>query len=164
MDGVTFALILFAFVCVLFPRLIGNRGQYFAGFALTLLVILFTPIVALVGGTAARWLYVLLAIAQVAAVLLLWMSAGGLTIGGLTKDMMGAFEVIRRGQTEKEVIIPIGPDQKDRKRKTAVESRGEPIERFDLSAEVGDAAYPPRKPAAPPAKKQDDDDGPIPMD
>ena len=158
MDGVTFALILFAFACVLFPRIVGNRGQYYAGFALTLAVVLFTPLVALVGGTAARWLLVLVALMQIAAVVLLWMSAGGLTIGGLTKDMMGAFEVIRRGETEKEVIIPIGPDQKDRRRKTAVESKGEPIERFDLDAEVGDQAYPPRKPAKKP------DDGPIPMD
>ncbi len=154
MDGVTFALILFAFVCVLFPRIIGNRGMYYAGFALTLLVVILTPIAFYAG----RGMLIAIAFLQVAAVVLLWMSAGGLTIGGLTKDMMGAFEVIRRGQTEKEVIIPMGPDQKDRKRKTAVESKGEPIERFDLDAEVGDTPYPPRKPAKKP------DDGPIPMD
>lgn len=154
MEGVTSALVLFVFVCVLFPRLIDSRPQYYIGFGLTLICVLLT------GFLYRHWVVgVVLVIAQVGAILTLFLSAGGLTVRGLTREMASAFEVIRRGQKDKEVIIPIGQEQKEKRQKSAVESMGEPIERFDLSAEEGDAAYP-AKITTPPKK----DDGPIPMD
>lgn len=171
MEGVTTAIVLFVFVCVLFPRLIDSRPQYYAAFVLTLLIVLLTPIAFVLGGDARAIAGIVLGALQVAAIVLLFLSAGGLTVRGLTREMLGAFEVIRRGETSKEVIIPIGNEQKEKRRKSAVESRGEPVERFDLSAEAqAGAGYPPRKPTAPPpppppSKKSDeDDDGPIPMD
>ncbi len=164
MEGVTSALVLFVFVCVLFPRLIDSRPQYYVGFALTLLCVLLT------GFVSRHWVVgSVLVVVQVGAILTLFLAAGGLTVRGLTREMASAFEVIRRGEKDKEIIIPIGQEQKDKHRKSAVESMGEPVERFDLSAEEGNAAYPSKAPTSsfppPPLKKKvEDDDGPIPID
>ena len=156
MDGVTTAILLFVFACVLFPRLIDSRPQYYAALGLTLVAIVLGPFAYSFGVRIA------LAVIQALAVVLLFLSAGGLTVRGLSTDMMGAFEVIRRGEKEKEIIIP----RKDgsggeRKRKPAVETMGEPAERIDLTAEEG-AGYPPKKLA--PVEKRPKEDGPIPMD
>ena len=173
MQGVTTALVLFVFACVLFPRLIDNRPQYYVGFVCVLLIIVLDAVANLLGGSAdARGvLYLGIAVLQVAAIVLLFLSAGGLTVRGLTREMAGAFEVVRRGEKTKEVIIPIGGGKSGEGRKRAVDTIGEPLPRVDLDAETGGggggAAYPARKPAAPPppAKTFDDDeDGPIPMD
>ena len=168
MEGVTTAIVLFVFVCILFPRLIDNRPQYYMAFACTLLIILGSAVATLLGPSdAARFVILGVAILQVAAVLLLFLSAGGLTARGLTKEMAGAFEVMRRGETTREVIIPIGGQKDAPTRRRAVETKNEPPERINLDAEAsGGAAYPARKPAAPPApvRKDEDDDGPIPFE
>jgi hypothetical protein len=44
---------------------------------------------------------------QLLALLLLVLCVGGLTVRELAGDMAKAYEVIRRGETEKEVIIPL---------------------------------------------------------
>ncbi|MEM1012609.1 MAG: hypothetical protein AAGI46_10380 [Planctomycetota bacterium] len=167
MDGVTTAIVLFVFVCVLFPRLIANRPQYYIGLALTLVIIVLTPIATM--GFGERGLFVAIGALQAAAVLLLFLSAGGLSVRGLSSEMLGAFEVIRRGETEKEVIIPIGG--KKESRRTARDSIGEPGQPIDLTTDGADS-YPARKkgpaptpPTPPSAKKPDEDeDGPIPLD
>jgi hypothetical protein len=154
MPGVTTAIILFVFVCVLFPRLIANKGQFYAGFLLALVVIVFDTFDTRLGLPGP----IITASLQVVSVVLLYMAAGGLSARGLSTDMMGAFEVIRRGETEKEVIIPIG-GQKERK-KPARQSVGEPGERIDLTTDDSDP-YPPKKRSTP---KIEDGDGPIPLD
>jgi hypothetical protein len=175
MEGVTTAIVLFIFVCVLFPRLIDNRAQYYIAFVCTLLIILLHALAVIFEGSVATRMFFLTAVAllQIVAIALLFLSAGGLTVRGLSKDMAGAFEVIRRGETEKEIIIPIG-DQKEKKdRKRAVDTPGEPPERFDISSEVGpEAGYPPKTGGAPgatgagtaPRRDTRPDGGPIPMD
>ena len=173
MEGVTTAIVLFVFVCILFPRLIDNRPQYYAAFVCVLILIVLDAVARLLIGSAdARaFCYLGMAVLQIAAIVLLFLSAGGLTVRGLTREMAGAFEVVRRGETQKEVIIPIGGQKSGgEKRKRAVDTAGEPPERINLDAETaGGPAYPARKPAAPPppAKKfadDDDEDGPIPME
>ena len=163
MEGVTTAIVLFAFACVLFPQLVSNRAQYYIALGLTMLIILLTAI-APVTGRGYAGIRIFVAILQIGAILLLFLSAGGLTVRGLSRDMLGAFEVIRRGQKDKELIIPIGQEQKEKRRKSAVESKGEPLERYDLSADAaGGGGYPPKKPdPTPPPPKRDD--GPIPLD
>ncbi len=157
MDGVTTAIVLFVFVCVLFPRLIDNRPQYYIALVLTLLLIVLQPVAFYTGN---RGLPIGLGILQAAAVLLLFLSAGGLSVRGLTTEMMGAFEVIRRGETEKEVIIPMG-DRSPRRSSRA--ERGEPAERIDLTAD-DKPAYPTSVNKARVKKSDEDEDGPIPMD
>ena len=94
---------------------------------------------------------------------LLFLSAGGLTVRGLTREMASAFEVIRRGETEKEIIIPIGDQGEKKERKRAIDTIGEAPERIDLTAEAqAGAGYPPKAPTPGPAKRSDP--GPLPMD
>ena len=164
-DGVTTAIVLFVFVCVLFPRLIDNRAQYYLGFVCTLLIILVGALVPLIGSPGfTRVAALLVGVLQVVAILMLFMSAGGLTVRGLTREMAGAFEVIRRGETEKEIIIPIGEQGERKERKRAVDTVGEPPERIDLTAELGDqAGYPSKAPSAQ-RRDRNPEDGPIPMD
>ena len=150
MLGVTSVLLLFCFVGVLFPRIIAERNQFYLGFGTVLLAIAWTPFIGFIGTPGS----IILAVLQVVATVLLFLSAGGLSARGLTKDMLAGFEVIRRGESEKEIIIPFG---EQKQRTTAVEEIGQPTERFNLDEETA-ASTPP-----PPAKKKDDD-GPIPMD
>lgn len=142
--SITGVLLLFCFVCVLFPRIIATRSQFFIGFGAVLLSIAVQPFTSLMnmGGP------IIIMVLNLVATLLLFLSAGGLSMRGLSKEMMSGFEVIRRGETEKEVIIPFG---EKKQRKTAVEEIGQPTQRYDL----GDTG------SQPAAKK---DDGPIPMD
>ena len=169
MEGVTTAIVLFIFVCILFPRLIDNRAQYYIAFVLTLLIILvdalrriwFDP--ADPDSNLNTMAIVLTALLQVGAIVLLFMSAGGLTVRGLTKEMASAFEVIRRGETEKEIIIPIGDQGEKKERKRAIDTIGETPERIDLTAEAqAGAGYPPKAPTPGPAKRGEA--GPLPMD
>ena len=171
MEGVTTAIVLFIFVCVLFPRLIDNRPQYYAALACTLGIIVLSTLglVFARSENILRFMMIGVGLLQVTAIVLLFLSAGGLTVRGLTRDMAGAFEVIRRGESEREVIIPVGDKQsRPEPRKRAIDTVGQPPERIDLDAEASSApAYPARKPVAPPPaprRKDEDDDGPIPME
>lgn len=165
MEGVTTAIVLFVFVCILFPRLIDNRAQYYVAFVVTLLIILLNALMRLIddpnsGSMTAA--VIGLAVLQVVAIVLLFLSAGGLTVRGLTKEMASAFEVIRRGETEKEIIIPIGDQFEKKEHKRAIDTVGEPQQRFDLSTEAqAGEGYPP-KPSPGPQRRPEG--GPIPMD
>ena len=107
MQGVTTAIVLFVFVCVLFPRLIANRAQFHAGFAMVLLAILLDALGHIVlNATFGAFVYLATALLQIGATVLLYLAAGGLTARGLGREMLGAFEVIRRGEDEAEIIIP----------------------------------------------------------
>ena len=164
MEGVTTAIVLFIFVCILFPRLIDNRAQYYTAFVVTLLIILIDALRRIWFDSEGMQTFsiVTLALLQVAAIVLLFLSAGGLSVRGLSKEMIGAFEVIRRGETEKEIIIPIGDQGEKKERKRALDTAGEPPERIDLTAEAqSGAGYPPR-PTPGPAKRSEA--GPLPMD
>ena len=164
MEGVTTAIVLFVFVCILFPRLIDNRAQYYIAFVVTLLIILldgFKRLLVVEDGSGMNFAIVATAVLQVVAIVLLFLSAGGLSVRGLTKDMVGAFEVLRRGETEKEIIIPLGDQFEKKEHKRAIDTIGSPQERFDLTAEAGGAGYP-QKPASAPGRKPEG--GPIPMD
>ena len=164
MEGVTTAIVLFIFVCICFPRLIDNRPQYYAAFACTLLIILLSGLVGLIAHEDfTRFAFMAITILQVAAVILLFLSAGGLTARGLTKEMAGAFEVIRRGEKEKEIIIPIG-NREGRQGKRAVDTIGQPTQRYDISAQEGDAVITKPQPPAREPKKVEEGDGPIPLD
>ena len=103
MIGVTTALVGFIFVCVIFPHLVKNRPQFYAALAFVCAAILLdgVPIAGLHPFT-----YAIGSLLQVGAILLLFLSAGGLTWRQLANDMSSAIEVIRRGG-EKEVIVPL---------------------------------------------------------
>lgn len=147
MQGVTAALVLFLFACVVFPNLIRNKAQYYAGLAAVCLVILLDALGAMVNPphVLRAVTYVLAALCQIAAILLLFLAAGGITWRELADDMKDAYEVIRRGQEEKEIIIPIGGDLA-RKPSPGVPEHRERIEISDPipPSQEGESTHPPR--------------------
>src|ERR1043165_8279076 len=101
MEGVTAALVAFVFVCIIFPQLIKHHAQFYTAFALVLIVVLLHAI---------TWGYFFRALTgtlQMAAILLFVLAAGGLTPRQLAGEFANAYEVIRRGEEEKTVIIPL---------------------------------------------------------
>jgi hypothetical protein len=77
---------------------------------------------------------------QIVTVAMLVMCAGGMNVKTLAGEMGHAYEVIRRGEEEKEIIIPLGGTQ-PKPRETA------PTERISLEEPA------PRSPTPPPAQK-----------
>ena len=116
MDGVTTALVAFLFVCVVFPNLIKNRTQYYAAFGAVCLVIILDALGMAISGAEGPirgfrvFVYVANAALQVTGIVMLFLGAGGITWRALANDMREAYEVIRRGGEEKEVIIPLSPE------------------------------------------------------
>ena len=118
LDGVTTVLVAFLFVCLVLPSLVRNRPQYYAAMACLLGVIVLHTLTLAFGTSPAMalGLGVGTGVLQVAAFLLLVLSVGGLTVKQLAGDMGRAYEVLRRGETKKETIIPIGDQLAGRRR------------------------------------------------
>jgi hypothetical protein len=111
MQGVTTALVSFLFVCIIFPNLVKSRAQYYAAFAAVCLIIFLDAIGIAISPTAIAgfrvFSYTAVAFLQIVAMLMLFLAAGGITWRELADDMKDAYEVIRRGGEEKEIIVPL---------------------------------------------------------
>jgi hypothetical protein len=107
MNGAITALVGFIFVCVIYPHLIKNKPQFYAALGLTCIDILLDGLGSVGGYGFHGFLYFLCSVLTVGALLLFFLAAGGLTWKELAGDMSHAFEVIRRGETTKEVIVPL---------------------------------------------------------
>jgi hypothetical protein len=114
MEGVTTAIVLFIFVCVVYPSLVKHKTQFYGAFGAVLAIILLHSLNIMFGGTSAGFQVFsggLIGLLQVAAIVLLFMSCGGVGVREIAGEMARAYEVIRRGEEEKTVIIPIGSEQ-----------------------------------------------------
>src|SRR3954452_9326262 len=158
MHGVTTALVGFIFVCVVFPNLIKNRTQYYAALVAVCVIIVLDALGLAISGSDMPirgfrvFAYVANAFLQVAAIVLLYLSAGGISWRAFASDMKEAYEVIRRGGDEKEVIIPLSPEMqrlREQRQAAARASSGaanrEPGERERINIE--DPSIPPVAPA-----------------
>lgn len=116
LDGVTTVLTAFVFVCLILPSLVRYRPQYYMALACVAGIIIVHTLMLLFN--LPTFGAVLIGVLQLMALLLLVLSVGGLTVKELGGEMARAYEVIRRGETEKEVIIPIGGDQPVAPRRT----------------------------------------------
>jgi hypothetical protein len=155
MHGVTTAIVLFILACLIFPKVVKNKPQYYAAVGAILLAILLDALAHVIqAGGFTKFAYLLTAILQIGAVFLLILSAGGLTVSDLAGDLADTIEVIRRGGEEKEIIIP-RRGEAPRPRAARDEDEGRPG-RIDLDAELRDV-HP-----APPSRAADDDKG-IPL-
>lgn len=106
MEGVTTAIVAFLFVCIVFPSVVRNRAQFYAALAMTLAIIFLHSIAALAGNADFyRVVGGLVGLLQVGAIVMLILGAGGLSPREIADDAIRSFEVIRRGESEKEVII-----------------------------------------------------------
>jgi hypothetical protein len=159
MHGVTTAIVLFILACLIFPKVVKNKPQYYAAVGLVLLTILFDALARVIGAAGfTKFAYLLTALLQMGAIFLLILSAGGLTMGDLAGDLADTIEVIRRGGEEKEIIIPRrGEEPRPRARRD--DDEGRPA-RIDLDAELRDVH--PAPPVPPPPRPADDDRG-IPL-
>jgi hypothetical protein len=138
MHGVTTALIAFIFVCLIFPHLVKNRTQFYVGLMLTLTVMLFDGLGQMFpGGGFAKFCNGMAIVFQMVSVFILFLCAGGLTWSELGGEMKNAIEVIRRGEEEKEIIIPLT----GQKPKARDETDEEPPQRVEIND--------PRPPAKP---------------
>jgi len=118
LDGVTSVLVAFLFVCLIFPSLVKNRPQYYGALALVVLIILLHTLTLMLNKVEGFIVPagVFTGLCQAGALLLLVLSVGGLTARQLAGDMSRAYEVMRRGETTKEVVIPIGQTARARDR------------------------------------------------
>jgi len=119
LDGVTTVLTAFIFVCLVMPSLVRHRSQFYAALACVIGMILVHTLMLMVDTSAFVITLggVLTGLLQVLGLILLVLCVGGLTVKELAGDMAKAYEVIRRGETEKEVIIPIGDQMPARRGK-----------------------------------------------
>lgn len=141
MEGVTTAIVGFIFVCLVYPRLVKHKPQFYSAIGLVLLIILFDAIAHMDakengGGALTRVMYVLTALLQIVTIVTLVLCVGGLTVRDLAGEVANTVEVIRRGEN-KPVLVPLRGEQPRQKEE---------------------------EPVAPPAPAVAKDDSPIPLE
>ena len=107
-DGLTTAIVLFIFACVIVPTLVKNRTQFYAAFFAVLVIILLHSLRLMLHNSPGFMVAsgAIIGLLQLLAIVMLFLSAGGISVKQFGGDMARAFEVIRRGEEEKEIIIP----------------------------------------------------------
>lgn len=116
MEGIVTAIVGFIFVCIVFPRLVRNKTQFYAAFGMVVLILFFWTLAAVIGNDRFnRVIGAMNGLLTLGAFVMLVLATGGLSLGELTGEFKDAFEVIRRGESEKEVIIPLSSQQPPRK-------------------------------------------------
>ena len=162
MEGVTTAIVAFIFACVVWPHLVKNKTQFYGAFAAVLFIILLHSLNTMIGAVGFQvFAGALTGILQVCAIVLLFLAAGGITLRELGAEMGRAYEVIRRGENEKTVIVPLsGEMPKPRGSSTASATREVDDEidegRIDLPPSAGWPAKPQaesRGPEMPPPRR-----------
>jgi len=160
MEGVTTACLLFIFAGLILPSLIQNKNQYYVAFIAILGVMLLDSLDHMIPSNAAQAVcYVLAAMGQIVAVVMLFLATGGLTFRALQGDMI---EVLRRGEEEKEVIIPLSEEAKQKIRANQEEAAKRARRDEDVH-QVFKIDDPAPRPAAPPPKAPPPND-PLPLE
>lgn len=107
MEGVCAALVAFLLAGLAIPRLVKNHRQYYSAVGMVAVVIFLQSLVAMAGsGNFASMLSFLIGILEICTLLLAIMSCGGLG-GEWAGGVASGIEVIRRGEEEKSVIVPL---------------------------------------------------------
>ena len=127
----TLPLVSFLFVCLIFPKIVRNRPQFYISFGLLILILLFNILAQIFAGTGfAHFLHIMSQVLLLLTFILLVLCAGGLSLHELTGEVFRSFEVMRRGETEKTVIIPLTgqkPKAREQKEEPEPEHRREEI-------------------------------------
>lgn len=159
MEGVTTAILLFVFVCIVFPKLIQNKTQYYAAVFCVVGIILLDAVsqaISLSEHASLRvFLYFGVALLQIIAVVSLFLGCGGASLSDLAGEMNNAIEVIRRGGEQKEVIIPLSGEMARLKAQREAEKEAAAADRIVINSPP-----PPQPPPSAPPK----DLGPLPLD
>lgn len=177
MEGVTTALVLFVFICVIIPTLVKNRPQFYAGFTAVCLIIFLQALRLMLYNSPGFQVAsgVLVGLLHLIAVVMFFLSAGGLSLKEFGSDMGKAFEVIRRGEEEKEIIIPrsdmppkvaaavAAKETKEAKQRSDDEHHVETIDMPEGAGWPARGTGAPQVPT-PPNQKTSDDKGAIPLE
>jgi predicted lipid-binding transport protein (Tim44 family) len=106
--GVTTAIVGFLLLCVAFPTIVKNKAQYYGAFFAVLAIILLGGLGGVIASAAFNgFAGFITALLQVAALVMLLLSAGGMTAGELAGEMRDAVDTMRHGEPQKTVIVPI---------------------------------------------------------
>ena len=112
MEGVTTAIVAFIFVCIIYPHLVKNRPQFYAALGAILLLIFLNTLQLMIGNVKFSIVVAVFdGLLQIGAILLLVLSAGGLTVSDLTQRHR---QDHRRGPPDGEketIIVPIRGEQ-----------------------------------------------------
>jgi hypothetical protein len=145
MEGVTTAIVLFIFACVLYPAIVKNKTQFYAAFIALLVIILLHSMSYMFGfgkdGSAGFQVFAgaTTGLLQLAAILLLFMSCGGVSLRDIGSEMGKVIEVIRRGEEEKTVIVPLSGEMPKPRQQPPMGAPTEPpvAERIDAPSGAG---------------------------
>ena len=109
LEGITTVIAAFLLFCFVRPALVRNRTQFMAAFACLLGIVVLQALRMIAYNSSAIQVVtgVLTGLLQLGALVLIVLFSGGMSIGQLGSEMGRAYEVIRRGEEEKEVIIPL---------------------------------------------------------
>jgi hypothetical protein len=153
MEGILTAVVAFIFVCIVYPRLVRVRAQFYVAIAAVVVILFFHSLATMVGNARFyTFVAALNGLVLLIAFVMLILATGGLSLHELTGDIKNAFEVVRRGETEKEVIIPRGGQgaQGGSARETAEEPRRQqPYTINSPEPSAAATAPPPEPPHAP---------------
>ncbi|HYE18437.1 MAG TPA: hypothetical protein VEA69_08330 [Tepidisphaeraceae bacterium] len=106
MEGVTAAIVAWIFVCLYFPQMIRNRAQFYAGVMMIVGAMLLAALAMIIGGSFVGFAGAMGQILQTIAFVLMIAATGNVSVKDLGKEFGNVIEVMRRGETEKEIIIP----------------------------------------------------------
>jgi hypothetical protein len=148
--ALTLPLISFLFVCLIFPKIVRNRPQFYISFALLVFILLFNILAAIFRAEGfVRFLGIMSQIFLLGAFILLVLCAGGLSLHELSGEVFRSFEVMRRGDTTKTTIIPLTgqqPKAKDTDSSRPRHEVDEDIRQQVIKEELADTAPPPPQP------------------
>ena len=100
----------YIFVCIAYPRLVKNNPQFYMAFAVLLLILVLDVIIALSVGPM-RFFLALRGVLFIVDFIVLVLATGGLSLHELTGELKDAYEVMRRGDETKTVIVPLKGEQ-----------------------------------------------------
>jgi hypothetical protein len=163
MNGVTTAILSFIFLSLAFPTLIKRKTQFYIALVAVLVVILLDSLAHMVPALSFQaFAYTMAGLTQIVAVLMLVMASGGLSASDLRGEISGAIEVVRRGESGKEVLIPLTESAK-RKMNAQAQAAEKPRRNQDDPADhkvyTLDETQPSGSPQTPVA-----DPGPLPLE
>jgi len=112
MQGVTTAIVACIFAGLIWPQIIKSKAQFNATIGLVMLIILFDAIGQMPRGDSAlpHVMYVLAALVQMLAILVLVMCVGGLSPRELAGEVTETIDALRHGE-KKPVLVPLKGEQ-----------------------------------------------------
>src|SRR2546421_6260838 len=108
----------FIFVCIVMPRLVKNKPQFYMAIAVTLLILILNAIVDVSGGSTGfiRFLIVMRSVLWIVDFILLILATGGLSLHEFSGELGNAFEVMRRGGENQEGVFSVTCERPQKKR------------------------------------------------